>query len=304
MPESENTGGLAMSQTTTPDGPGHRDDAAIRHDRASEPRRAAGSDPHGTRRSPVVSFVTGSMLCVLALVLLAGGAVGLWKDRVDRDSQDFVTLGTTELKTDQYAIVGDLQGDGPDWLYGSTVLGGTRVRATSQADQPLFIGIARTDDVLRYLRGAGYATVYGFEVSDDTTQPGEAPSTPPSSESIWAASTQGSGRQTLRWMPRDGEWSVAFMNADAGANVDVRGDASANLPALPWIAGGLLILGAVCGLIGTWVLLRALRRGSRSPRSAANASGQEVAPGETFPIRQTPAPHPPVVDGSGAGRGQ
>src|SRR5262245_26925559 len=35
----------------------------------------------------------------------------------------FVSLGTTDLRTETYAIVGDLRGDGPSWLWGSTVLG-------------------------------------------------------------------------------------------------------------------------------------------------------------------------------------
>ena len=192
-----------------------------------------------------------------------------------RDGTGLVTLGSTGLETDQYAIVGDLRGDGPEWLYGSAVSGDTRVRATSQADPPLFMGIARKDDVLRYLQGAGYATVYSFEVTDDTTHPGAEPSGPPAGESMWATSTQGSGQQTLRWTPRDGEWSVVFMNADAGAHVDVLGDASAELPALPWIAGALLALGAVSGLIGAWLLLGALRSGRRP----GGALGERTEPG-------------------------
>jgi hypothetical protein len=59
---------------------------------------------------------------VVALVFLASGGLALWKDRVDRDGQGFVSLGTEELRTGQYAIVGDLRGDGPGWLYGSSVL--------------------------------------------------------------------------------------------------------------------------------------------------------------------------------------
>jgi hypothetical protein len=205
-------------------------------------------------------LVIGSVLCVVALVFLTGGGWALWKDRVDRDGTGFVSFGTTELQTGQYAIVGDLRGGGPSWLYGSSVLGDTRVRATSRAEQPLFIGIARKDDVLRYLRGAGYATVYSFEVTDKTTHPGGTPSGPPSAESIWATSTQGTGEQTLLWTPRSGDWSIVFMNADASANVDVRGDAGAKLPILPWVAGGLLIIGGAIGVIGAWVLVHSIRR--------------------------------------------
>lgn len=212
----------------------------------------------GARR--VVLIVVGSVLCVFALAGVAGGGWALWKDRVDRDSQGYVSLGTTDLRTAQYAIVGDLKGDGPSWLYGKAIIGDTRVRATSQSQQPLFIGIARKDDVRNYLRDAGYATIYSFEVSDKTTHPGAAPRVPPSNESIWATSTQGTGEQTLLWTPRDGDWSIVFMNADATANVGVHGDASAKLPPLPWVAGGLLIIGGAAAVVGVWLLVRNLRR--------------------------------------------
>lgn len=253
-----------MSQTETPDGvAGHRDDAPVQGARASEP--SALRQRHGSQRRRVAPLVAGSILCLVALVFLAGGGWALWKDRVDRDGQGFVSFGTTELRTDQYAIVGNLRGDGPSWIYGSSVLGDVRVRATSEADQPLFIGIASEDDVFRYLRSAGYATVDRFEVRADTTHAGGPPSGPPSGESIWAASTQGTGRQTLTWTPRGGEWSVVFMNADATANVDVRGDASAELPILPWLGGGLLLAALVTGVVGSWVLVRAIRGANQPP---------------------------------------
>jgi hypothetical protein len=216
---------------------------------------------------------------VVALVFLAGGGGAFWKDRVDRDGEGFVSFGTTELRTGQYAIVGDLRGDGPSWLYGSTVLGDARVLATSQSNQSLFIGIARKDDVFRYLRGSGYATIHSFEVSAKTTHPGGVPTGTPSDESIWVTSTHGTGQQMLLWSPRSGSWSIVFMNADASANVDVRGDASAKLPILPWLAGGLLILGGATGLVGAWVLVRAIRRWNQSPLAEPNVPPQSTPTG-------------------------
>jgi hypothetical protein len=213
--------------------------------------------PPGKRR--VAPLVVGIVLCFVAVLLFVGGGWALWKDRVSRDGAGYVSFGSTELRTEQYAIVGDLRGDGPGWLYGSTVLGDARVRATSRAEQPLFIGIARKADVLRYLGRAGYATIYRFEVSSDTTHPGGPPSDPPSAQSIWAASVQGTGELTLLWDTRGGDWSVVFMNADASANVDVRGDASAKFPILPWLAAGLLIAAVALGGTGARVLVRRTR---------------------------------------------
>ena len=232
-------------------------------DRGTAPKvgEAAGQSPGGGhRRRLVTSYVAGGIVCVLAAVFLVGGGWALWKDRVDRDGDNFVTIGSNDLETETYAIVGDLRGDGPSWLWGSTVLGDVRVRATSASARPLFIGIAPEDAVDRYLDGAGYATVEGFDVSADTTHAGDAPPGRPSAAMDWAASTQGTGEQTLEWETRSGDWSVVLMNADAGADVAVHGDASAELPILPWLAGGLLLAGAALAVAGGWVLIRTVRR--------------------------------------------
>jgi hypothetical protein len=71
-----------------------------------------------------------------------------------RQDKGFVSFGTAELRTEQYAIVGALRGDGHSWIYGSTVLGDERVRATAQAETPLFIGIARRHRQRRSTSGA------------------------------------------------------------------------------------------------------------------------------------------------------
>jgi len=210
-------------------------------------------------KRPMKSLVVGIIAAVFAVIFLAGGGWALWKDRVDRDSSGYVSIGSTSLRTDTYAIVGDLHGDGPSWVWESGVLGRARVRATSDVQQSMFIGIAHTDDILRYLDGAGYATIDSFEVTPDTTHAGGPPPGPPSQQSIWEVSTQGTGQQTLRWDSRAGDWSIVFMNADAASGVAIHGNASAKLPILPWLAGALLLFGAAAGFTGGWLLLRQAR---------------------------------------------
>jgi len=62
-----------MSQTTTGDGAGRRDDAPVRQGSASEPCQAIGSGPSGSRRFGVVWSVAGTIFWVVALVFLASG---------------------------------------------------------------------------------------------------------------------------------------------------------------------------------------------------------------------------------------
>ena len=221
---------------------------------------------------------------MLAAILLAGGGWALWEDRVARDANGFVSIGTSTLRTETYAIVGKLRGGGPSWVYGSSVLGTGRVRATSQSDQPLFIGIAPTDDVNRLVDGVGYATIHGFETSAGTTHAGGAPSAKPADLSIWATSTEGTGQQTLLWKPRDGDWSVVFMNADASGGVVVRGNLSAKVPALPWVAAGLLIAGVAAAVGGGWLVVRGLRA-RREEQSSTAEQGQGSGP-----LQERPAP--------------
>jgi hypothetical protein len=220
------------------------------------------------------SLIGGSVLCLFAVIFLAGGTWALWVDRVDR-SGGFVTIGSTNLNTGTYAFESPLHGDGPRFLYGERVWGTARFRATSETTHPLFMGIARTDDVARYLNGTGNATIQHLVTGDVTTHEGGAPSAPPAGSVAWAASTQGNGEQVLRWKPRSGDWSIVLMNVDASPGVALDGDLGAKAPFLPWLGGALFMIGAVFGCLGGWLFVRGLR----GTRQAAPANdGSEPAP--------------------------
>lgn len=219
-------------------------------------RGSAESSASGKRR--VGSLIGGSIAAALAVVLVTAGTWALWVDRVDRHG-GFVAIGTTDLNTGTYAIQAPLTGDGPSWLYGSTVFGTGRVHATSRSAHPMFIGIARTRDVARYLDGTGYGTIQHLATNEITTHEGGAPAVPPARLPIWAASAQGTGQQTLLWKPRSGDWSIVMMNTDASPGVALHGDLAAKVPLLPWVAAGWLLIGAVFAALGGWLLVCGLR---------------------------------------------
>jgi len=230
----------------------------------------------------IAPLITGSVIAVFAVTVLFAGAWALWVDRMDRGAGGFVTIGTTDLHTDTYAIEAPLTGDGPSWLYGSTVFGTARIRATSQNARPMFIGIALTSDVTRYLAGTGYATIQHLASDEITTHEGGAQSAAPTRVAIWAASTQGTGQQTLLWKPRSGDWSIVLMNADAGAGVALHGSLGAKAPLLPWLAGGLLAVGAVLACVSGLLIARGVRR--KRPPAPSEPQQQNTTTSTQAPV--------------------
>jgi hypothetical protein len=129
----------------------------------------------------------------------------------------------------------------------------------------VFVGIARAGEVARYLAGSRYTTLrnIGSATASAITTPGTATPADPVTAGIWSAQSAGLGTRTLIMRVTPGDWAVVVMNRDAAAGLTVRADVGANLPVLPWLAGGLLAAGALFAAIGILLLMsaRAERRG-------------------------------------------
>jgi hypothetical protein len=61
---------------------------------------------------------------------------------------------------------------------------------------------------------------------------------------------------------RSGDWTVIAMNADGSRPVAMTVNLAATLPALPWIAAGLLISGVIFLIGGVLLIVVPLRRAS------------------------------------------
>src|SRR5438477_609348 len=109
----------------------------------------------------IVALVAGSLLSLIALGLLFGGAWGLWLDT--QRSGGYVMTSSERFSTDSYALATrtlHISSDVPSFLYGRDWLGDVRIRGESaNPNQPLFIGIARKADVDRYLAGVAHSEV-------------------------------------------------------------------------------------------------------------------------------------------------
>jgi hypothetical protein len=210
----------------------------------------------------IAAGVIGTVLVLLALALLAAGGTALWADRTQRDA-GYVTTDVHTFATAGAALTTvptHLGSPGVGWLYSPGVLGKVRIRVTpAQSGPALFVGIARSADVDRYLAGVNHIVVSDFFRDKTRVVDGSPTRSAPGGHHFWVASDSGRGTRTLVWDPSNGSWTVVVMNADGRSGVDVATDLGARMPAVPWIAVGLLVAGAVFTTAGVLLIAGGLR---------------------------------------------
>jgi hypothetical protein len=217
----------------------------------------------------IASLVIGGLLVLLSLVLLGAGGTGVWADRTQRDA-GYVTTGVHEFSTSGSALATvstELGSAGVGWLYSPSLLGKVRIRVTPEsAGAPLFVGIGRSSDVDRYLAGVNHTVISEFFKDEVEPIAGGPARSAPRTQDFWVASTAGPGAQTLEWDPTDGSWTVVVMNADGRPGIDVGADLGARMPAVLWIALGVLAAGGLF-LAGGALLVAGAIRGTRASRA-------------------------------------
>jgi hypothetical protein len=222
--------------------------------------------------------VIGAVLLFAAAGLFAGGGTLLWADQHQR-SNGYVMSPGAVVSTAQYAVTSDnmeLQGAGvPSFVH--NIVGTTTLQAApGDPGVRLFVGIGPTADVSRYLSGVGRLrlTDLGSPFGDGTVATGTvvaggSPARAPAQAGIWVAQSSGAGTRTVTWRPSTGNWTAVIMRADGGAGVRSVVRVGATAPGLPWIAAGLLALGAVFLIGGGLLVGLAARAASRSPSVGA-----------------------------------
>ncbi len=242
----------------------------------------------GHRVGSVLLLVFGSILALVALGLVAGGVALVGADQTQRDADGYFTTPTKRFATPTYGItserleIGDASHT-PDWA--SDALGTVRVRATSESSRPIFVGIAKTADVTRYLAGAGHAVITsGFDPDELGTTAGGAPAAPPADQPFWAASTSGTGTQTLSWDVDSGTWSLVVMNADGSAAVAAAIEVGANPDWVLELGFVLLALGLASGSGAAAMIFFGARSYAERSGSAVVTAPIAGEPVGTYPV--------------------
>jgi hypothetical protein len=225
----------------------------------------------------IALLVSAGLASVLAVGALGLGALALWGES-EKDERGYLSTDTESFAAGTHAITTDnldIDLDGAEELVDSTGLGDIRLDVESQSDKPLFVGIARTDQVSSYLADVSHTLLTDVDYdpfgASYSRQAGERSPAAPGSERIWAASTQGTGPRTLTWDVEDGDWSIVVMNADGSPGVQADVSAGAKLPYLTEIGWSALGAGAILLLTAAGLIVLAVRPPRNRSRKAQAA---------------------------------
>lgn len=213
----------------------------------------------------VIAVLIGSLLIFVSVVLLGSGGTAMWVDASKRDDAGYLTTDPREFSTPGAALTTrptELGPAGIAWLYSPGLLDRVRIRVTpDDPEATLFVGIGPTTDVDRYLAGVRHTLITDFWGTRLQAIGGGAVAAAPDAQHFWVASDVGAGARTLEWDPAGGSWTVVVMNADGRPGIDVvTTDLGATVPALVWVALGVLVAGAVFLAGGVLVIVSTSRR--------------------------------------------
>jgi hypothetical protein len=216
------------------------------------------------KKSKIALVVTGALASLFAVGLLAIGGLAFVGES-EKDSDGYLSTDTHQFEAGSRALATenlDVDLGAGNSVLDTPDLGNVRLQVESRDDKPVFVGIASTSDVEKYLQGVSHTTLTDvdtspFEASYNDHAGDRSPVAPADSQ-IWVASEHGSGKQTLNWEIEDGDYSVVVMNADGSAGVDADVSTGADVPFLDeigWSAVGsgsfVLIIGIAMIVIGT-----------------------------------------------------
>jgi hypothetical protein len=220
-----------------------------------------------TRR--LIALTAGGIAALAAAVALTAGALVLWENG-KKDDDGYLSTATHAYGTHGYAIATDdldIDERGPGDVIDDDLYGRLRLKVDSHGDRPVFVGIAPTEDVDRYLARSAHSEVTDVDLdpfhADYRAHGGAAAPGAPAEQGFWAASAHGSGRQTLEWKVRNGGWSIVVMNEDGSRGVDAGVSVGADVPILTPLGWSLVGFGALLALVAAGLVVVGVRSPSR-----------------------------------------
>lgn len=215
----------------------------------------------------IIFIIIGVITLLISFGTVVGGSMLIWADDNLTDDEGYYVTDTLRMNRPSYAIISEpaeveLGSSGVfDW--GNLATFKTEVHSVDP-ESSVFIGVAREDDVYRYLGNVSHDMIIDFKVDsaefEYSSFTGNFRPNDPTEQTFWEESVYGPGNQVLKWELETGTWIFVIMNVDGSAGIDVEAEIGARVPWVLDIGIVLLVCGIVGILVGILMLFLSLRR--------------------------------------------
>jgi hypothetical protein len=240
----------------------------------------------------IILIVLGAIfiLCGLGAAIPATFLIGLG------GNDGGITSGYETLGSSTPALVSETEHVSSGGNVPTSGLGATTITLKARnADEPIFLGVARANDVERFLDGVAYDEVRDLDIRPlrvtTTRHDGASSAPPPEDEDFWLASATGDS-PTLEWLVEEsGTYRLVMMNADGSAGPSAELQLGVEIEGLRGLGIGAIVAGALSFLIGLALLIWGIR--TRVPPRPAAATGYPGGTPSGYPPPQYPSTPPP-----------
>jgi hypothetical protein len=239
----------------------------------------------------ITLIVVGIVLLVCGLGVLAPGiflAVATSRD-------DALESGFHSMSTQTPALVSSAEQVSEGSSVPRSGFGEATITINARSSgQPVFIGIAPSADVDRYLDGVAYEEIRDIRFSPyrvNTNQhDGVAVAEPPGDQNIWVAQATGNDPR-LEWQITNGDYRVVLMNDDGSAGVDSQVQFGIKIGGLRGIGIGAIIFGIILAIAGLVLLIWGIRTPGRPAQPAVATAYPPGGPTQYPPPAAGPQPY-------------
>jgi hypothetical protein len=216
----------------------------------------------------IVSVIVGILFALAGAALVTSGGFVLGVYGTQRDPSGFFTTPSQTVGSYGFALTApninaELGSRWEKWVPSRT-RATVRITGASALPAPLFIGIASTVQVSKYLAGVPRDRITSIDLTAGSVQythvDGTTLPSAPGKQGFWVAKVEGTGPQTLEWALREGDWAVVIMNGDGSAPVAASMSVGARFGVLKPLIAGLAAGGFVLLAIGATLIVLGTRR--------------------------------------------
>lgn len=227
----------------------------------------------GWSSGQIIALFIGGIMVISGFGVFVGGAILSTSKGWLTDSNGFINSKPLVLQTQStlsYAIVQQNIDVNLEplrmWRITNNDIVTMKIIAENyDPNKAIFIGVAPAIDANNYLSSVSYDRLINTSWSLDRSidnpiqptyknHPGSAPTLPPTSIDIWIKSVQGTGTQTLEWVPTTGNYWIVLMNANGSSTIDATVQVGAKIPILGGIGNILIALGVVVLILGGLII--------------------------------------------------